>query len=75
MGGDWHKASCPTLSKQERAHPTDPSPPHTKILNFGMFLNTYKLWKVILFVERHLMLELKNYNAERYRAADFKLCF
>jgi hypothetical protein len=32
MGGDWHIASCPTLSRHDSTHPTLPSPPHTKIL-------------------------------------------
>ena len=43
MGGDWHWASCPMLSRQDRAHPTVPSPPHTMILKYGMLRNMYSL--------------------------------
>jgi len=43
IGGDWHSASWPTLSRHDNAQPTEPSPPHTRIRKYGMLRNTYKL--------------------------------
>ena len=43
IGGDWHWASWPTLSRHDNAQPTDPSPPHTRILKYGTLRNTYSL--------------------------------
>lgn len=53
IGGDWHCASCPTLSRQERAHPTEPSPPQTRILKKGMLRKTYNL-QVYIYRYKHL---------------------